>query len=93
MRQHVSSSGFVVVQANHAVANRTFRVEGVNPLPAQQLDKFNEPYGNSHGRSLHWQETESYRLERIYVPVLWHSLKLLGEMKCRATVGRRRIRR
>jgi hypothetical protein len=37
------------MQANHAMANRTFRIERVKPLPPQQLYKFDKPYGQTHG--------------------------------------------
>jgi len=45
MRVHMSSPGFVVMQANHAVANRTFRIKGVKPPFSQQLDQLYKPYG------------------------------------------------
>jgi hypothetical protein len=41
----MSSPGFVVMQANHAVANRTFRIKRVKPPFSQQLDQLYKPYG------------------------------------------------
>ena len=49
VRKHVSSPGLVVMQANHAIANRTFRIERVKSLCPQQLYKFDKPYGQTHG--------------------------------------------
>jgi hypothetical protein len=37
------------MQANHTMANRTFRIERVKPPSPQQLDKFDKPYGQTHG--------------------------------------------
>ena len=50
VRVHMSSPGFVVMQANHAVANRTFRIQRVKPPFSQQLYQLYEPYGQMHGR-------------------------------------------
>jgi hypothetical protein len=44
------SPGFVVMQANHAVANRTFGIQGVRPPTPEQFYKFGEPYEQTHGR-------------------------------------------
>jgi hypothetical protein len=37
------------MQANHAVANRTFCIERVEPPSPHQLYKFEKPYGQTHG--------------------------------------------
>jgi hypothetical protein len=46
----MSSPGFVVMQADHAAANRTFRIHGVKPPSSQQLYQLYKPYGQTHGR-------------------------------------------
>jgi len=38
------------MQANNAVTNRTFRIEGVKPPFSQQLYQLYKPYGYAHGR-------------------------------------------
>ena len=53
VRKYVSSPGLVVMQANHAMANRTFRIERVKPPSPQQLYKFNKPYRQAHGLTSH----------------------------------------
>jgi hypothetical protein len=40
VRKHVSSPCLVVMQANHAMANGTFRIQRVKPLSTHQLYKF-----------------------------------------------------
>ena len=83
----MSSPGFVVMQANHAVANRTFRIQRVKPPFSQQLYQLYEPYGQTHGRFASLQETVSQSFERNYVPVLWHLMrKCIEEIKCRVWV-------
>src|SRR5262249_42692979 len=46
----MSSPGFIVMQANNAVTNRTFRIEGVKPPFSQQFYQLYKPYGYAHGR-------------------------------------------
>jgi hypothetical protein len=56
------------MQANHAMANRTFRIERVKPLPPQQLYKFDKPYGQTHG---YLSLVSSHLVDRNCVPGLW----------------------
>jgi hypothetical protein len=60
MRKHMSSPGFVVMEANYAVANWTFRIQGVKPPSSQQLYEFDEPYGQTHA-------SHSQRLEQSVI--------------------------
>jgi hypothetical protein len=84
----MSSPGFVVMQANHAVANRTFRVQRVKPPFSQQLYQFYKPYGQTHGRFASFaRETARPVFERNSAPVLWHlTQKHLETINCHATV-------
>ena len=66
--KHVSSPGLIVMQPNHTMANRTFRIKRVKPPSPQQLYKFNKPYGQTHG---YLPLVSSHQLECSCVPVLW----------------------
>src|SRR5262249_61250097 len=68
----MSSPGFVVMQANNAVTNRTFSIEGVKPPFSQQLYQLYKPYGYTHGHLASFARDRKELFERNCVPVLWH---------------------
>src|SRR5262249_62303887 len=68
----MSSPGFVVMQANNAATNRTFRIEGVKPPFSQQLYQLYKPYGYTHGHLASFARDRKELFERNCVPVLWH---------------------
>src|ERR1700756_1252108 len=45
MREHVAAAGFVVVQADHLVADRAFGIDRMQPPPADELEELDHPYG------------------------------------------------
>jgi hypothetical protein len=64
----VSSPRLVVMQANHLMAKRTFRIERVKPPSTQQFYNFDQPYGQTHDS---FTSGSRPQLERNCVPVLW----------------------
>ena len=70
----MAAAGFVVVQADHAMANGTFRIKRMKPPPAEQLYKFDEPYEEAHGRfPLVRTGPGSNKANDNSMPILWRS--------------------
>jgi hypothetical protein len=44
MGEHVAAAGFIDVEANHLLADRTLGGDRVKPLPSEQFYEFYDPY-------------------------------------------------
>jgi hypothetical protein len=70
----MSSPGFVVMEANHAMTKRTFRIQGVKPPSPEQLYEFDKPYGKTHASHSQKLEPSVIRAQlcaRIMAPEKW----------------------
>ena len=45
MGEHVPAAGFIDVETDDLLADRTLRRQGVKPPPAKQLEELDDPYG------------------------------------------------
>src|SRR5579864_418311 len=51
VREQMAPAGFVVVQADHLMADRTFGVDRMQPSSAEEFQELHNPYGqDAHGR-------------------------------------------